>query len=108
MNDSAKKKAAMENETTETVVNEKPQIEDRVFKTAIACFQEELLPYLEIFEEVCSAAPAKRRSTGPSHACMATEVIHMELRQMYQDFNYVAKSGEWLHFEFVSGDIQGK
>lgn len=94
MNDSAKKKAAMESETTETVVNEKPQIEDRVFKTAIACFQEELLPYLEIFEEVCSAAP--------------TEVIHMELRQMYQDFNYVAKSGEWLHFEFVSGDITRK
>lgn len=68
-----------------------PQAEDRVFKTAIACFQKELLPYLEIYEEVCSAAP--------------TEMIHLELRQMYQDFNYVAKDGGWLHFEFVSGTI---
>lgn len=76
------------------VTEEKLQVEDRVFKTAIACFQKQLLPYLEIFEEVCSAAP--------------TEVIHMELRQMYQDFNYVGKNGEWLHFEFVSGDITKK
>lgn len=84
MNDSVIKNEPVEN----------PQVEDRVFKTAISCFKDELLPYLEIYEEVSSAAP--------------TEVIHLELRQMYQDFNYVVKEGGWLHFEFVSGDITRK
>lgn len=33
-----------------------------------------------------------------------TEVVHLQLRKLYQDFNLVMKDGSWIHFEFQSTD----
>ena len=33
-----------------------------------------------------------------------TEIIELEIRQMYEDFNYVMQDGSWSHFEFQSRD----
>ena len=33
---------------------------------------------------------------------MPTETIHLEVRHMYEDFNFMTDDGSWLHFEFES------
>jgi len=35
-----------------------------------------------------------------------TESVHLEVRRMYQDFNYVLEDGLWLHLEFESDSIK--
>lgn len=64
------------------------QQEDAVMKTMMQYFAEELLPYLGIEGNAVSIAP--------------TELVSLEIRKMYQDFNLVMADGTWKHFEFQS------
>lgn len=63
--------------------------EDRGMKYAGQNFGKELMPCMGLAEPV-SVAP--------------TEIIELEIRQMYEDFNYVMRDGSWSHFEFQSRD----
>lgn len=65
--------------------------EDLALKTAAQYFGEELVPLLGIGKKVLSIAP--------------TELVHLEARQMFQDFNFVMEDGSWAHFEFESDSI---
>ena len=60
-------------------------------KTAAQYFGEELLSYLGVKEKALRVAP--------------TEIIQMEARQLYQDFNFEMENGWWYHFEFESDEI---
>ena len=51
-------------------------------------FADELLPYLNIKGKVVSFAP--------------TELVHLELQKLFQDFNFIMEDGTWKHFEFQS------
>lgn len=64
------------------------QHEDAALKSSMKFFAEELLPYLGIEGNVVSFAP--------------TELVHLELKKMNQDFNVVMEDGTWKHFEFQS------
>lgn len=64
------------------------QHEDAVLKTSMQFFADELLPYLGIKGKVISFAP--------------TELVHLELQKLFQDFNFVMEDGSWKHFEFQS------
>lgn len=64
------------------------QHEDAVLKISIQFFAEELLPYLGIEGKVVSFAP--------------TELVHLELQKLFQDFNFIMEDGTWKHFEFQS------
>lgn len=67
-------------------------LEDMVMKTAAQFFGEEMLGFIGITKKVLRAAP--------------TELIHLEARQMYEDFNYEMEDGSWYHFEFESDSIK--
>lgn len=64
------------------------QHEDGILKTSMQFFAEELLPYFGIEGKVISFAP--------------TEIVHLELQKLFQDFNFVMEDGKWKHFEFQS------
>ena len=64
------------------------QHEDAVLKTSMQFFADELLPYFGIQGKVISFAP--------------TELVHLELQKLFQDFNFVMEDGTWKHFEFQS------
>ena len=64
------------------------QVEDAALKTMLQFFADELLPYFHINGEVDHIGP--------------TEIVHLELKKFYQDFNLVMKDGSWTHFEFQS------
>ena len=64
------------------------QHEDAALKTSMQFFAEELLPYLKIPGKVVGFAP--------------TELVHLELQKLAQDFNLVMEDGTWKHFEFQS------
>ena len=64
------------------------QHEDAVLKISMQFFADELLPYFKIEGKVLSFAP--------------TELIHLELKKMFQDFNFIMEDGTWKHFEFQS------
>lgn len=64
------------------------QHEDAALKTSMQFFADELLPYLGIEGKVISFAP--------------TELVHLEIKKLYQDFNLVMEDGAWKHFEFQS------
>lgn len=64
------------------------QHEDAVLKTSMQFFADELLPYFGIQGKVVSFAP--------------TELVHLELQKLFQDFNLVMEDGTWKHFEFQS------
>ena len=66
-------------------------LEDLALKTAAQYFGKEILPYLGVREKLQAVAPA--------------EIVHLEARQMYQDFNYVLEDGSWLHLEFESDAV---
>ena len=67
-------------------------LEDMAMKTAAQYFGEEMLGFFGIPGKVKRAAP--------------TESVHLEARQMYEDFNFEMENGEWYHFEFESDRIQ--
>lgn len=64
------------------------QHEDAVLKISMQFFADELFPYLKIEGKVASFAP--------------TELVHLELQKLFQDFNFVMEDGTWKHFEFQS------
>ena len=67
---------------------EAQQHEDAILKTSMQFFAEELIPYFGIAGKVAAVAP--------------TELIHLEIKKQYQDFNFVMEDGTWKHFEFQS------
>lgn len=78
--------------TTKTVWREEPpaavQHEDAVLKTMMHFFADELLPLFGIKGKVASIAP--------------TELVQLEIKKLFQDFNLVMEDGSWKHFEFQS------
>lgn len=66
------------------------QHEDQALKVATQYLGEEVMEFFQIEGKVKYAAP--------------TESIYMELKRMYQDFNFVMEDGTWKHFEFQSRD----
>lgn len=64
------------------------QHEDAAMKTLALFFAEELFPLFHI--------PGKVKRIAP------TEIIHLELKKLYQDFNFEMEDDSWIHFEFQS------
>lgn len=64
------------------------QTEDAALKVSMQFFAEELLPYLGIEGTVVAFAP--------------TELVHLEINKLFQDFNLVMEDGSWKHFKFQS------
>lgn len=64
------------------------QAEDAALKAAAQFFGEEMLGCLGIKERMKRVAP--------------TENVHLEVRRMYEDFNFEMEDGCWYHFEFES------
>lgn len=64
------------------------QYEDAAMKMMTQFFAEELIPYFGIAGKVRSAAP--------------TELVKIEIKKMFQDFNFIMEDGSWIHFEFQS------
>ncbi len=64
------------------------QAEDLTLKSASAIFGVYLLNCLDVSQS--------------ASAVMPTETIHLEVRHMYEDFNFMTDNGSWLHFEFES------
>ena len=65
--------------------------EDLALKTAAQYFGEELMPLLGI--------------KGKAEYIAPTEIVKLEARDMYQDFNYAMKDKCWVHLEFESDEI---
>ena len=72
----------------ETASDRVQQAEDLALKNAAALFGRELLKYLGISQNVSVVMP--------------TEMVRLEVRHMYEDFNFQTVDGAWLHFEFES------
>ena len=68
-----------------------PSAEDRVLKVAMNAFGQSIMKYLGQKDHVKRVAP--------------TEQIHLEARQLLEDFNYEMKEGYWRHYEFESDRI---
>lgn len=66
------------------------ETEDKVLKASAQFFADVLLPYFGIKGKVVAAAP--------------TELIHLDMRKMLQDYTFVMEDGSWIHFEFQSTD----
>ena len=66
------------------------QHEDAALKTSMQFFAEELLPLFGITQKAVGIAP--------------TELVHLDLKKLYQDFNVVMEDRSWSHFEFQSKD----
>ena len=66
------------------------QQEDAALKASMQFFAEELLPLLGIQKKAIAIAP--------------TELVHLDLKKLYQDFNMVMEDWSWSHFEFQSKD----
>jgi hypothetical protein len=64
------------------------QHEDAALKVSMQFFADELFPYLGIEGKVVAFAP--------------TEIVSLEVRKFFQDFNFVMEDGKWKHFEFQS------
>ena len=79
------------NEKINSRTNVYSQTEDAVLKAAAQFFGEELFPYLGIDEKPLGVAP--------------TEVVHLEIKKMYEDFNFLMKDNRWFHLEFESDSI---
>ncbi len=70
------------------------QLEDKVMKTAAQFFGEDLLPYAGVKGRIARVAP--------------TEHVHLEMRRLEEDFNFIMKDGSWRHLEFESDRIREK
>ena len=89
LEDQKKKKASVPGTSaTETVPDRVQQAEDLALKNAAAFFGSALLKYLGISQSVSAVMP--------------TEMVRLEVRHMYEDFNFQTADGAWLHFEFES------
>lgn len=65
--------------------------EDLASKFAMQFFGNELLRYLGIRKKI--------KQIGP------TEIVRLEAKQMYEDFNFLMEDGTWNHLEFESDSI---
>ena len=89
MEDQKKKKASEPSPSaTETAPDRVQQAEDLALKNAAAFFGSALLKYLGISQSVSAVMP--------------TEMVRLDVRHMYEDFNFQTADGAWLHFEFES------
>lgn len=70
---------------------ERQPLEDRAFKQAAQFFGEELFAYFGIAGNVKCVAP--------------TELVHLELKDLLQDFMFEMEDGSWKHLEFESDSI---
>ncbi|MDC7286250.1 hypothetical protein NXH76_00405 [Blautia schinkii] len=70
------------------------QLEDAALKAAAQFFSEELFPYFSMEEKPAAILP--------------TEMVHLEVKKMYEDFNFLMKDNSWLHIEFESDRITKK
>lgn len=70
------------------IVSDAQQHEDAALKTSMQFFAEELLPYFKIPGKVVGFAP--------------TELVHLDIKKLFQDFNLIMENGTWKHFEFQS------
>lgn len=66
--------------------------EGLVLKSAMQFFKDELLSYLGITEEPVTMGP--------------TEFVHLEAKQLYEDFNFIKPDRSWIHLEFESDGIR--
>lgn len=66
--------------------------EDLVLKSAMQFFKDELLSYLGITEEPVTMGP--------------TEFVHLEAKQLYEDFNFIKPDRSRIHLEFESDGIR--
>ena len=64
------------------------QHEDAALKTAFRYFSDVLLPYFGIQKKAVDLA--------------ATELVHLDVKKFYEDFNLVMEDKSWVHFEFQS------
>jgi len=64
--------------------------EDLALKTAMQYFGEEILPFLGIEGTISMAVP--------------TESVRLEMKQMFEDYNYLMEGPRLAHFEFQSRD----
>lgn len=62
--------------------------EDAALKIAAQYFGDVMLPRFGIEGKVVGYGP--------------TELVHLELKKMYQDFIFIMEDGRWIHFEFQS------
>ncbi len=69
----------------------KQPLEDRALKAAAQFMGQELLPFLGIEGTMKRIAP--------------TEQVHMEIRDLMEDFNFEMEDGTWKHLEFESDRI---
>lgn len=69
-------------------------LEDRALKGAAQLFGKELMPLMGIRGKVKRIAP--------------TEQVHLNLRDLLEDFNYEMTDGSWTHLEFESRSIRVK
>lgn len=76
--------SAASNQAAETAY----QPEDAAMKTVMQFFADELLPYFGIKGNAVRIAP--------------TELVHLEVKKLFEDFNLEMEDGSWLHFEFQS------
>lgn len=67
------------------------QGEDLASKFAMQFFATELLQYLGIRVKVRQIMP--------------TELVHLEVKHMYEDFNFQSEDGKWYHVEFESDSL---
>ncbi|MDC7290811.1 hypothetical protein NXH76_23760 [Blautia schinkii] len=71
-----------------------PQLEDAALKVAVQFFSDELFPYLGMDEKPVAVMP--------------TEMVHLEVKKMYEDFNFLMRDNSWVHIEFESDSITKK
>ena len=71
-----------------TEISKNQQHEDTALKTCMQFFADELLPFFGIHEQVKAIAP--------------TELVHLDVSKLFQDFNLIMEDGTWKHFEFQS------
>lgn len=64
------------------------QHEDVALKTAFRYFSDVLLPYFGIRKKAVEIT--------------ATELVWLDVKKFYEDFNFVMDDGTWVHFEFQS------
>lgn len=71
--------------------SEYSQVEDKVLKTAAQFFGKDLLPFVGVKGRMDRVAP--------------TEHVHLEMRKLEEDFNFIMEDGSWRHLEFESDSI---
>ena len=88
INDMGTEKLKPAPETLRPEPQEAIQHEDVALKTAFRYFSDVLLPYFGIQKKAVDLA--------------ATELVHLDVKKFYEDFNLVMEDKSWVHFEFQS------